>query len=186
MDFIILWLFLANLAAAAGWLLYLGLKQLTPACHRERACSAERESSFVHSALARGALARRLSLSLSHTHDREFLLYCTAHHDGARSTAGPIDERAQSGTVFAGFSEFLGVQSKCQSNFNYGSENIWLEMEFVSKVIKKQCFLRIFAASILSILKLNDLHRKLGKKTFRFKVLKKCFSSFSFVATVAL
>ena len=44
------------------------------------------------------------------------------------------------GTVFAGFSEFLGVQSKCQSNFNYGSENIRLEMEFGSKVIKNQCF----------------------------------------------
>jgi len=40
---------------------------------------------------------------------------------------------------------------------------IWVKSD------KKSMFFKDFTASILSILKLNVLIRKLGKKTFRFK-----------------
>ena len=73
--------------------------------------------------------------------------FCTAAVAVQGLQLGPIDEHAQSLAHRGGevvqlsrdsfCREFLGVQSKCQSNFNYGSENIGLEMELGSKVIKK-------------------------------------------------
>ena len=106
-------------------------------------------------------MLRRL---LAHVHMLKFgtLAADSGRSDGRHHCSEEVAFAAVQGVFPRPFSEFLGVQSKCQSNFNYGSENIRLEMEFVSKVIKNQSFLKIFAASVHFNIKIDEITSKIG------------------------
>ena len=78
----------------------------------------------------------------------------------------------------------MGVQSILQLNLNYRSKNMRLEMKFGSKMIKIIKKIKEFYSPVILFNKLKNSHRKLGKKTFRFRVFLNFISSPSILSTV--